>query len=276
VNLTLLVLIKNHENYLSDCLNSIERELFGIKIIFADIGSKDNSYNLSKTISEELKLNSTHIQLPEDTRTLLALKGIEKYIKTEYIILLSADDALGENYGNALIEIMEKNSGYKVINFASLLTDQNLKPLYSKYPKWTDESQKNRNLLTYSNPGTAPGAVIPWKILINSPKWKQPPDIIIEDYWLWWLLLDQVAFVVSQESHVLYRQHEKNISKESKNKDYAYSLGYVSALPQIKANNVWVKLLSFFIIPRWIRHLNIMVWNKFISGYFFAIRNEVA
>ena len=274
--ITLVVLSRNHEKFILDCLKSVSRELSEIKILIADIGSNDNSFILSKEISKELKLNTIHIQLSENTRTLIALKSLESCIKTKYIILLSADDALGGDYANALVQIMKTNPEDKVINFTSILTDQNLKPLHLKYPKWSDRSQKNRKLLSYSNPGTAPGALIPWEILINSPKWKQPPNIIIEDYWLWWQLVDHVPFIVSQESNVLYRQHEKNISKASKNTDYAYSLGYVSAIPQIKATNIWLKLLSILIIPRWIRHLNLLVWKEYISGYYAAIRNEVS
>jgi hypothetical protein len=211
----------------------------------------------------------------EDTRTLKVLKGLEEYINTKYIILLSADDALGKNYREALANITRINSREQVINFISMVSNQDLNPLFSKSPKWADKIQKNKRLLSYSNPGTAPGAVIPWEILIKSPSWKQPPNIVIEDYWLWWQLIDQVPFINCKESHVLYRQHENNVTKNTKNKDYAYSLGYVSALPNIKALNFLNKLLSIFLIPRWIRHLNVTVWKDYVAGYILAIRNEV-
>ena len=272
---TIVILSRNHEGYILDCLQSVYRELSEAKILWADIGSSDNSFKKSKDISKELELNTIHVQFWEDTRTLRVLKGLEKYINTKYIILLSADDALGENYRKALSNITRINSREQVINFISIVSDQELNPLFPKYPKWTDKIQKNKKLLSYSNPGTAPGAVIPWEILIKSPSWKQPPNIVIEDYWLWWQLIDQVPFINCKDTHVLYRQHRNNVTKNTKNKNYAYSLGYVSALPNIKAINILNTFLSFFLIPRWIRHLNVSVWKDYATGYISAIRKQV-
>ena len=272
---TIVILSRNHEGYILDCLQSVCRELPEAKILWADTGSSDNSFKKSKDISKELELNTIHVQFWEDTRTLRVLKGLEKYINTKYIILLSADDALGENYRNALSNIIRVNSREQVINFISMVSDQDLNPLFPKSPKWANKIQKNKRLLSYSNPGTAPGAVIPWEILIKSPSWKQPPNIVIEDYWLWWQLIDQVPFINCKDAYVLYRQHRNNVTKNTKNKDYAYSLGYVSALPNIKAINILNTFLSFFLIPRWIRHLNVSVWKDYAAGYISAIRNEV-
>ena len=272
---TIIVLVKNHEQYLLDCLGSIHRELSGAKILCADVGSGDKSFEKGKEIASTLNLNSTHIQLGEDTKTLTALKKLERYIDTKYVVLLSADDALGESYGTALIDILRQTSNYSVINFISLVSDHDLNPLFQKSPKWADKIQENKKLLSFSNPGTAPGAVIPWEILIKSSSWKQPPNIVIEDYWLWWQLIDQVPFINCKDSHVLYRQHRNNVTKNTKNKDYAYSLGYVSALPNIKSMNILNTFFSFFLILRWIRHLNVSVWKDYAAGYISAIRNEV-
>ena len=264
---TIIVLSKNHENFLSDCLTSIHRELSDVKILCADISSIDESYELGQIICKKLGLKSTHLQLDANTRTLTALKNLEKLVSTNYVILLSADDAFGIGYREALIKLLKANTEYSVINFPSLLTDENLKPLHLKVPRWTGKVQENRRRLSYSNPGTAPGAVIPWRILINSESWKQPPNIVIEDYWIWWQLISLVPFIKAQESHVLYRQHQHNISKASRNIEYAYSLGYVSALPTYKSNNYKNRLLSLVLIPRWLRHLNIAVWRNYLLGY---------
>ena len=272
---TIVILAKNHEQYLSDCLGSFHRELPGAKVLCADIGSRDKSFEKGKEIANTLKMESTHVQLSEDTKTLTSLKKLEAYIDTKYVVLLSADDALGESYGDALRDILNKVPRYSVINFISVVSDQNLNPMYSKYSRWTNVTKKNIRRLSYSNPGNAPGAVIPWRILVKNPDWKQPPNIVIEDYWLWWQLIDQVPFINCKESHVLYRQHENNVTKNTKNKDYAYSLGYVSALPNIKAINILNTFLSFFLIPRWIRHLNVSVWKDYATGYISAIRKQV-
>jgi hypothetical protein len=264
---TIIVLSKNHESFLSDCLTSIHRELHDVKVLCADIGSIDESFKLGQEICKKLELKSTHLQLDTNTRTLTALKNLEKFVSTNYVILLSADDAFGVGYREALIKLFKANTEYSVINFPSLLTDEDLKPLHIRIPRWTGSVKENRKRLSYSNPGTAPGAVIPWKILINSESWKQPANIVVEDYWIWWQLISLVPFITAQESHVLYRQHQLNISKASRSIEYAYSLGYVSALPTYKSNNYKNRLLSFVLIPRWLRHLNISVWRNYLSGY---------
>jgi len=135
---TIIVLAKNHEQYLSDCLRSVHRELPRLKVLCADIGSRDKSFEKGKEIANTLKMKSIHVQLSEDTKTLTSLKKIEPYIDTKYVILLSADDALGEGYGDAVRGILTKTPSYLVINFISVVSDQNLKPMYSKYPRWTD------------------------------------------------------------------------------------------------------------------------------------------
>ena len=267
-DVTILLLSRNHEKFIEECIHSINRE-FGneIQLLNLDIGSIDGTLGISKSLCNEFGMDAVHLKLDKNTKTLTALKSLEEYVSTTYVILLSADDALGENYRQTLNKLFSDITEHTVINFPSMVTDHNLHPLYLRVPKWSVSSKKNKKLLSYSNPGTAPGAVIPWKMLVETQSWKQSPDIIIEDYWLWWQFIDIAPFITSQESHVLYRQHQHNISKASRNKAYAYSLGYVSALPTYKSNNYKNRLLSLVLIPRWLRHLNIAVWRNYILGY---------
>jgi glycosyltransferase involved in cell wall biosynthesis len=272
--ITVVILSRNHEKFISDCLHSVHRELPDARIVISDTSSTNKCHDLGKSIVEALKLNAMHIKLNKNTKTLSALKNLEKYICTKYIVLLSADDALGGNYRNALISLLKTGANSAVFNFTSVITDQNLKPLRSRKPQWSEQNKKNKRKLSYSNPGTAPGALIPWTVLSSSPAWKEPPAIVIEDYWIWWQLIDLVPFVNCFESNVLYRQHLDNISKASKNEDYAYSLGYTTAIPNIKAINLFNKFLSLTLIFRWIRHLNFIVWCKFFAGYFESKRKN--
>lgn len=271
---SIILLSKNHEAFISDCLKSIFRELPEVRVICVDLGSKDETFFVGKQITQDLNLNSEHIQFDENTKTLLALKKIEKGVKTKFAILISADDAFGIKYREALLEVFKNENRQVVVNFKSLVSDQKLNPLGVRSPAWDKNRQKNQKKLLYSNPGTAPGAVIPWKFLTQLTSWKNPPNILIEDYWLWWQLIDHVPFVSCRESSVLYRQHENNLSKQSKDKDYAFSLGYVSALPNVKSKYFLNRILSLTLIPRWIRHLNVNVWKNFVSGYKSAYRSE--
>ena len=274
-DITIVVLSRDHENFISDCLHSIYLELPDVKILCADTSSTQKCYELGKSISRDLKLNTVHLKLSKGSKTLSVLKILEKYISTKNIVLLSADDALGKNYRNALINLFKENPNGAVFNFTSVITDQNLNPLYSRKSKWSEQKDINIRKLSYSNPGNAPGALIPWTKLISRPAWKEPPQIVIEDYWIWWQLIEFVPFVNCNESSVYYRKHQDNISDASKNEDYANSLGYITAIPNIKASNSCNKIISVALIFRWIRHLNITVWHKFIAGYFQAKRNTL-
>ena len=49
---TIVILSRNHEGYILDCLQSVYRELSEAKILWADIGSSDNSFKKSKNISK--------------------------------------------------------------------------------------------------------------------------------------------------------------------------------------------------------------------------------
>lgn len=274
VEYTVIVLSRNHGRFISDCLSSINRELWDAKILCADIGSSDDSFSLGKQIASKFGLKSQHFELSEDTKTLSALKKLEDIIDTKYAILISADDALGENYRIALKNFRSMYPQESVINFTSLLTDENLVVIGSKIPSWRETASDNRHLLSFSNPGTAPGAVVPWRILVQQVAWKNPPDILIEDYWIWWQLVEHVPFVNCYESNVLYRQHQHNVSKASKNQDYAYSLGFVTAIPNIKANEIINKMKALLLIVRWIRHLNFVVWPYFCKGLIYAHRTR--
>ncbi len=273
IDYTVIILSRNHEKFLHDCLSSINRELSDAKVICVDIGSLDSSFSHGKQLANKFGLNSKHIELHKDTKTLTVLKKLESFIDTKYIILISADDVLGKNYRISLKKLRMLNPQESVINFTSTMTDQNLIPFGEKKPHWRDTSKKNRNLLSYSNPGTAPGAVIPWQALIKLDAWRNPPDILIEDYWIWWQLIDFVPFLNCHESEVLYRQHKQSISRANKNKDYAFSLGYVTAIPNIRADKPWTKFLSLLLIVRWIRHLNYLVWKNYAFGYVKAKKN---
>jgi hypothetical protein len=272
---SIVLLSKNHEVFISDCLKSIYRELPEVKVFCVDIGSKDDTFLKGKSISQDLNLNSEHIQFNDTTKTLLVLKKIEKRVNTKFAILISADDAFGIQYRDALLGIFKNENRQVVVNFNSLITDRYLRPLHSRKPLWSVDLEKNKRRLSYSNPGTTPGAVIPWKILTGLASWKEPPDILIEDYWIWWQLIDLVPFINSSESYVLYRQHANNVSKSTKNKSYAASLGYVTALPNVNAQNFLNRFFSFLLVVRWIRHLNVIVWKDFFAGYLSGIRSKI-
>jgi hypothetical protein len=117
------------------------------------------------------------------------------------------------------------------------------------------------------NPGTAAGSVIPFKKLKTLEVWKSVPPILIEDYWLWWTLIEYVPFINVLNASAIYRKHGNNISGAKRNREYAYSLGFAAGLPRSMNNSGFNRRLSLFLLPRWGRHLATSTWKDFLRGF---------
>jgi glycosyltransferase involved in cell wall biosynthesis len=271
-DVTLVLISRSHALFVEECLESIKNEFQNdIKIVNIDVGSRDNTQEIIKENSQKKGLSLEYISLPYDTPTLLVLKTLSKTINSEFVILISADDTFGKDYRKALETNLESMEDPCVINFRLSITDSKLKQIKIRDPHWATSSRKNSFRLSTGNPGTAPGSLIPWNLLISDDSWKTPPPLLIEDYWIWWILVGKVNFINNTESTVNYRQHENNTSKLSGSPEYAFSLGYVSALPILLSKSFMGKFIGSFLIIRWLRHLNIMVWKYSVRGYLSAL-----
>ncbi len=224
--------------------------------------------------AQELGLSLTQILRPRDTKTLTVLKSLEDSLNSQFIVLLSSDDLFAPGYGNALLSILDDLKGDPVINFSLIETNSLLEPVRLHKPRWTNTVNGNKRILSIMNPGTAAGSVIPFKKLKTLEAWKSVPPILIEDYWLWWALIEHVPFVNVLNANAIYRKHGSNISGAKRNRKYAYSLGFAAGLPHSMNNSQLNRVLSLFLIPRWGRHLAPSTWSNFFRGFLDSSMNK--
>lgn len=211
---------------------------------------------------------------PRDTKTLTVLKSLEDSINSQFVLLLSSDDLFAPGYGGALLLTLVELKEDAVLNFSLVETNSILEPIRLHKPRWTNSVRKNKRKLSIMNPGTAAGSVVPFKKMKTLEIWKSVPPILIEDYWLWWALIEHVPFVNVLNANAIYRKHGNNISGAKRNREYAYSLGFAAGLPHSMNNSRLNRVLSLFLIPRWGRHLAASTWSEFFRGYFDSLKKR--
>jgi glycosyltransferase involved in cell wall biosynthesis len=274
-DLTLILFSRDHLSFVDQCLDSIHQE-FGntLKVLNVDVGSIDGTEKRIVQRANQLGLSLIQELRPRDTKTLTVLKTLEASITTQFVVLLSSDDLFAPGYARALLLTLDNLEAEAVLNFSLSETNSLLESVRLHVPKWKNSVKKNKRLLSIMNPGTAAGAVIPFKTLRNLPVWKSVPPILIEDYWLWWALVEHVPFVNVLSAKVIYRKHGSNISSAKLNREYAYSLGFAAGLPRSMNNSTLNRSFSLFLIPRWGRHLANSVWVDFWRGFLDSSKNR--
>jgi glycosyltransferase involved in cell wall biosynthesis len=274
--LCVVVMSKDHQDFIRDCLYSIYREFQSdLEVVVNDVNSKDNTIFESIKIAKELGLNLTVNSISYDAATLVALKEISNKINTRNIILISADDALNVGYSQGIFQVLQEIIYSDiVVNFPLIVTDRVLTKKNTRASKWSKSLIVNKYKLSIGNPGNITGSLLPWHLVKKELSTNALPNTLIEDYWLWWKLVDKVKFINSPIGEVLYRQHESNTTGMRSSSQFAGSLGFSCGIPMISSNLLFFKLLSLSLIVRWIRHLKITVWKAFFLGYLNCIRNK--
>ena len=274
-DLTLILFSRDHLPFVDQCLDSIHREFGnGLKILNVDVGSIDGTEKRIVQRAQELGLSLTQALRSRDTKTLTVLKSLEDRINSQFVVLLSSDDMFAPEYGSALLLSIGELKGDAVINFSLIETNALLEPVRLHVPRWTNSVNRNKRRLSLMNPGTAAGSVVPFKKLKTLEIWKSVPPILIEDYWLWWALVEHVPFVNVGNANAIYRKHGSNISGAKGNPDYAYSLGFAAGLPHYMNNSRLNRALSLLLIPRWGRHLAASTWSDFFRGFLDSSMNK--
>ncbi len=268
MKVTIFVTTFNHDAYVDQFLDSLGREFNnGTQIIIADLGSQDKTLEV---IKKHVLYREGRIALnvyPKDTSTLEALFIELPKVDTEYILGMSGDDVFDYGFGQAIQNFKNYNNREKVmLNMTLVHTDKNLIPFREQKPRWVQNNRINRLKLSFGNPGTGPGAVYPAKELISVLKGQDLHGLLIEDYFIYWHLIDSVKFINLPCAKVLYRRHPDALTKQNSNSDYLRSIGYLVGLSFDKSRNPLEGILSLLLFFRWIRHIPINKLRYFMSG----------
>jgi glycosyltransferase involved in cell wall biosynthesis len=267
-SLSVLIVSRDHEEFLPDLFRSIEREFpKDIDIVMVDVGSLDNTVASARHLSHVLDLRLRIVEVGRDSVSLDAFEAARPLIDTEYVAAISGDDVFGEEFFLGFLSERDVRSNPFVLNFELILVDSKLQPFGHQTPRWGGSTSKNRKRLMRGNPGTAPGSILPWQLLVNLPQWKYRPKILIEDYWLWWTLLEHADFSCPSSGTVLYRRHSANLSGKVGDSRYVGDLGYCVRLSWTAAVNHSERFWSLMLLLRWARRVRIRQIPNYLRGF---------
>jgi len=267
-SLTFIVLAKNHEPFVYDCLYSLDSNLApSTEIVFADLGSSDLTVNVATDFLNQVSRKSRVVEFTGETlTTTFGLQQLLPSITTQWVGIISGDDAITGQYVSVMKAVIRKAEVNTVFNFVLQMTDKNLAPLRKALPRWNRSALLNNLWMFFENPGTAPGSILPVKQILNSNFMNIDPNCLIEDYPLWLCLKDLVKFKKIGDGEVLYRQHSQSLSSSELNREYAWSIGYCIGLLKGSADNSTKGILVSLGEKRWRKKVNPSMHHVVLEG----------
>lgn len=271
MSLSIIVITRDHSDFILKCLESIENE-FGREqpLFIVNVGSRDDTESKILSFLENTHLNSQLITLGREVTPLGAIKSLVNLVKTDFVSMISGDDYFIEGYGSVAGKLVSGRVPNFAIHFSHKIVDANSDYLGRRTPKWSSSSRKNRIKLLYSNPGTAPGCILPWQILVSSCLKNNEFDTLIEDYYFSCKLISQITFLCEISDLVAYRRHKYNLSSRIDDYDYIFSLGICIRESWKLAVNPFEKGLSMTLFIRWGRHISLRNFPTLIKGFAFS------
>jgi glycosyltransferase involved in cell wall biosynthesis len=265
---TMIVLTRNHGEFINDCLSSLDLSLDDkIEIFVIDIGSSDNTQELvSKfALSRKRSIQLLAITNPPFT-SVNALQIATRKLTTDFFGIISGDDTVSRTYGSEVEHSTEQFGKDSVLNFVLSVTDKSLSHWRFSKPRWTKIDPYNSALLYFENPGKSPGAVIPVRVLLNSKFMNIDPRCLIEDYPLWLCLNELVAFRKIGNGEVSYRQHSNSLSKSRLSSEFAWSIGYCLGLAESSTQSIIKRMLLRLGKSRWMKQVDPSMRHVVLEG----------
>jgi hypothetical protein len=271
---TIIFIARDHQEFIPDCITSAKREFpEPTQVIFLDAGSQDTSTAAFSNSIRDSNFNCSYIYSDRSDTTLENVAKAIKEVTTSHFILISCDDAFGSNYGATVQKLLSEDVSEKtVFNFTLEICDLNLKPTGIRGPNWSNRVELNKRRLSLGNPGTTAGALFPTEATSRIFRKNQPLESLIEDYWIWWNIVETIKFRNVTDATVLYRKHHSSTSQLRNDRRYIKSLAQAASLPLIMPNKTINKILSLTLVPRWIRHIKLPGYPIFIREYLNSAR----
>jgi glycosyltransferase involved in cell wall biosynthesis len=268
LEVTIFVTTFNHEDFVCDLLDSIVSEFpLATKIIVADLGSNDATLEV---IESHHLFKETRMKLrafKRGTSTLSAFSSELQNIQTDHVLGMSGDDVFAKGFGQVIsdFELKDQDKSF-MINVTLIHTNKNLTPIKVQSSHWSDSRRLNRIKLSLGNPGTGPGAIYPVKELVGILRDIEFGELLIEDYFIYWQLVDSVQFINLNSAMILYRRHADALGKQHGNPKYSKSIGQSVGIAFKKSENPIEYCFCFFLMARWLRHIPIKNFNEYFSG----------
>lgn len=268
VNLSIVVITRDHEQFISECLESIEREFSNdVRVFIIDAGSLDGTMKIVGNFIASTKLEVELISVIRDTTPLGAFKSLVGCVESKFISVISGDDFFLEGYGQIAAEYSGRIANNNVVHFSQFIVDEKSQIIGSRAPLWVSNPSHDRKKLLYSNPGTTAGCLLPWSLLYENCLTDDSFDTLIEDFYFNCRLVSEVIFHSELSVLVAYRKHDSNLSSQAANFAYALSIGICVRQAWSIASSPLEKLTTFFLFLRWGRHLSLIALPKMFHGF---------
>jgi glycosyltransferase involved in cell wall biosynthesis len=265
-NLTVLLVSLNHEAFIGQAMRSIASAFDGsVPLVHVDAGSTDGTVAVSRRAESEIA-NPVR-RVTGHFATMESLLAADSEIETEYVCLLSADDFLHRDYGRSVSRILAGVKQPTCLNFRLQVCDVDGRPRGVTAPRWSGSDWVNRRMLCYTNPGRAPGSVVPWGVLRENGVMERHRETIVEDYVLWVELSRLAHLRAVPESLVFYRQHGNTTTSRAPDKRVAWSMGYGAGVARAEI----VTAIDFpshrRLLRQWRERIPLSLHADFDAGY---------
>jgi len=264
--LTIVVLARNHQEFIGETLESVARE-FGphLTVVFVDTGSSDATRSVAYSTAHRLGIPLKCVE--GDFTTVQALSAVDPFISTPYVMLISGDDFLLPGYGRKSAALLHEIDHMVCLNFELLVGDRQGCVTGTSRPLWVKSRVLNRILMAFTNPGRAPGSIVPWTMIRKSGLLHRHSECLVDDYIIWSYLVRECRFKNVPGSFVFYRRHPSAQGFQKRSDRYAWSLGYAAGVARRVAVPALFRPIHMLVVWRWSRKFDSHRRRSFRTGF---------
>lgn len=264
--LTVVIISLNHELFIREVITSVYRAFdSGVPVVHIDSGSKDQTRKLARQTLDDLNMRVDSVA--GQFTTMQALNAADSFVSTPWACLLSADDSFSPSFGETIQRILLDAPPNLALNADLAVIDASGRQVGQSHSKWTRSDSLNRRLMSLTNPGRAPGCVIPWRWLRSRRFFERHLQSSVEDYLLWTEIAKFGCIRRDRNLRVNYRLHGANSGNRVTDPKFAWSLGYAGGYAR-------QTIVSLFDIPahrrlmhEWRMFVDMGVRDSFDQGY---------
>lgn len=263
---TVVLISLNHELFVREAITSIHTAFDGrVPVVHIDSGSKDQTLNLAQQTLDDLSMRVDSVA--GKFTTMQALNVADALVSTPWACLLSADDSFSTSFGETIQQNLIDAPLNLALNSDLTVIDASGRQVGQSHSKWTRSDFLNRRLMSLTNPGRAPGCVIPWRWLRSRDFFERHLKSSVEDYLLWAEVARFGCIRRDMNLRVNYRLHGANSGSRFKDPKFAWSLGYAGGYAR-------QTIVSFMDLPahrrlmnKWRMSVDSGVRENFDEGY---------